>query len=82
MRPKWCSIPRVSNATISPPTSVLPSMLIQLRGRSSTRWPSYRNAYLRWIDGTRRRPELRAERIAELVGLLEAGHKQRPRPGS
>ena len=40
----------------------------------------YRNAYLRWIDGTKRRPDLRAERIAELVRLLEAGHKQRP-PG-
>jgi hypothetical protein len=40
----------------------------------------YRNAYLRWIDGTKRRPDVRAERIAELVRLLEAGHKQRPRP--
>ena len=39
----------------------------------------YRNGYLRWIDATRRRPEMRAERISELVGLLEAGHKQRPR---
>jgi hypothetical protein len=39
----------------------------------------YRRAYLRWIDGTRRRPELRAARIAEMVGLLAAGTKQRPK---
>lgn len=38
----------------------------------------YRRAYLRWIDGTKRRPELRAERIAAMVELLKAGHKQRP----
>jgi hypothetical protein len=38
----------------------------------------YRNAYLRWIDGTRRRPELRAERIAEVVTLLKQGSKERP----
>jgi Bacteriocin-protection, YdeI or OmpD-Associated len=38
----------------------------------------YRRAYLRWIDGTKRRPEMRAQRIAEVVGLLEAGIKQRP----
>jgi hypothetical protein len=38
----------------------------------------YRRAYLRWVDGTKRRPELRAARIAELVDLLAAGVKQRP----
>ena len=38
----------------------------------------YRNAWLRWIDGTKRRPELRAARIAEMVRLVEAGHKERP----
>jgi hypothetical protein len=37
----------------------------------------YRRAYLRWIDGTRRRPEERARRIAEVVALLERGEKQR-----
>ena len=40
----------------------------------------YRKAYLRWIDSTTRRPDLRAARIAEVVGLLAAGVKQRPRP--
>jgi hypothetical protein len=40
----------------------------------------YRRAYLRWVDGTKRRPELRAARIAEMVGLLAAGIKQRPKP--
>ena len=39
----------------------------------------YRKAYLRWIDATTRWPELRAARIAEVVGLLAAGVKQRPR---
>jgi hypothetical protein len=38
----------------------------------------YRRAFLRWIDGTKRRPEVRAERIAEVVDLLKAGIKQRP----
>ncbi|MGH9114001.1 MAG: YdeI/OmpD-associated family protein [Acidimicrobiales bacterium] len=42
----------------------------------------YRNAYLRWVNGTKRRPDLRAARIAELVRLLEAGQKERPRSGS
>jgi len=37
----------------------------------------YRNAYLRWIDATKRNPELRRERIATVVGLLEQGVKQR-----
>ena len=39
----------------------------------------YRNAYLRWIDGTKRRPDVRAARIAEVVDLLKAGVKERPR---
>lgn len=38
----------------------------------------YRRAYLRWIDATRRRPEQRPVRIAEMVKLLESGIKQRP----
>ena len=40
----------------------------------------YRKAYLRWIDATTRRPDLRAVRIAEVVDLLAAGIKERPRP--
>ena len=39
----------------------------------------YRNAYLRWIDATKRSPAKRAARIAEMVGLLKAGTKERPR---
>ena len=39
----------------------------------------YRKAYLRWIDATTRRPDVRAARIAEVVELLAAGIKQRPR---
>src|SRR5260370_2419139 len=39
----------------------------------------YRKAYLRWIDATTRRPDLRSARSAEVVDLLAAGIKQRPR---
>jgi hypothetical protein len=39
----------------------------------------YRTGYLRWVDATKRRPGVRAARIAEMVELLAAGHKQRPR---
>ena len=37
----------------------------------------YRRGYLRWIDATKRRPEQRAERIAEVVKLLMAGVMER-----
>ena len=36
----------------------------------------YRRAYLRWIDATARRPDLRAARIAEVADLLAAGIRQ------
>jgi uncharacterized protein YdeI (YjbR/CyaY-like superfamily) len=39
----------------------------------------YRKKYLRWIDSTKRSPEVRAQRIAELVELMKAGAKERPR---
>ena len=39
----------------------------------------YRNAYLRYIGATARRPDLRASRIVEVVGLLADGIKERPR---
>ena len=38
----------------------------------------YRRAYLRYIDATKRRSEERVRRIAEVVGLLAEGVKQRP----
>jgi hypothetical protein len=38
----------------------------------------YRKGYLRWIDATKRKPELRAERIAEVVQLLNECTKERP----
>jgi hypothetical protein len=40
----------------------------------------YRRGYLRYVDATKRRPEVRAARIAEVVGLLANGVKERPRP--
>jgi hypothetical protein len=39
----------------------------------------YRKAYLRWIDATKRRPDERALRIAEVIQLLKAGIKERPK---
>ena len=38
----------------------------------------YRRAYLRWIDATKRRPDERERRIAEMVDLLRRGEKERP----
>ena len=38
----------------------------------------YRKAYLKWIDGTKTRPDERKRRIAELVKLLRAEVKERP----
>jgi hypothetical protein len=38
----------------------------------------YRRGYLRWIDATKRRPDQRPLRIAEMVQLLESGVKERP----
>lgn len=37
----------------------------------------YRNAHLRWIDATKRRPDVRAARIAEMIDLLKAGRRER-----
>jgi Bacteriocin-protection, YdeI or OmpD-Associated/Domain of unknown function (DUF1905) len=37
----------------------------------------YRKKYLRWIDATKRSPELRAQRIAEFVELMKTGKKER-----
>jgi hypothetical protein len=39
----------------------------------------YRKNYLRWIDATKRSPETRAQRIAELVALMKNGQKERTR---
>ena len=39
---------------------------------------AYRRAYLAWIDATKRRPEVRIERIEATVGYLKAGIKSRP----
>lgn len=39
----------------------------------------YRQAYLRWIDATKRRPDERARRIVEMVELLLKEKKERPK---
>jgi hypothetical protein len=41
----------------------------------------YRKVWLTWIDATKRRPEVRAERIAEMVALVKMGHEQPSRRG-
>lgn len=38
----------------------------------------YRKKWLRWIDSTHRQPDHRPIRIAEMIRLLQAGHKERP----
>jgi hypothetical protein len=39
----------------------------------------YRKGWLRWINATKRRPEVRGARIAEMVKLVGSGHKERPK---
>ena len=39
----------------------------------------YRKAYLTWLAGSARRPEVRAERLRQFIDLLEAGKKERPK---
>ncbi len=39
----------------------------------------YRKGYLRWVDATTRRPDVRAARLEEMIALLRAGRKERPR---
>ncbi len=38
----------------------------------------YRTAYVRWIEATKRRPDQRPVRIAEMIELLRLGKKERP----
>jgi Bacteriocin-protection, YdeI or OmpD-Associated len=38
----------------------------------------YRNKWLRWIDSTKRQPDERPKRIAEMIRTLEQGRKERP----
>ena len=40
----------------------------------------YKKGWLRWIEATKRRPEVRAARIAEMMRMVEDGHKERPKP--
>lgn len=37
----------------------------------------YRTKWLRWIDSTKRQPEQRPIRIADMIQLLQEGHKER-----
>ena len=38
----------------------------------------YRNAFVKWIDATKRKPDERERRIGEMVEILERGEKQVP----
>ena len=48
----------------------------QARAFFESRATFYSKGYLRWIEGAKR-PETRSARIAEMIGLLKAGTKQR-----
>lgn len=37
----------------------------------------YRKKYMRWIDSTKRNPDVRAQRIAEMTTLLANGQRER-----
>lgn len=37
----------------------------------------YRKKYLRWIDATKRNPDIRTQRIAEMITLLANGQRER-----
>jgi uncharacterized protein YdeI (YjbR/CyaY-like superfamily) len=37
----------------------------------------YRKAYVRYVEATKGKPDVRADRIAEVVALCRDGHKQR-----
>jgi hypothetical protein len=39
----------------------------------------YRKGYLTWIDATKRSPDVRKQRIAEMIVLLKDRQKERPR---
>ncbi len=84
----------VVNAVISPEGPQRWDLEPDLRGRSrrapmlehsSTRClSSTGKGYFRWIDAAKRRPDVRAERIAEVIRLLNAGVRNAPghdRPG-
>jgi len=69
---------RAHSGTTWPPTSQLPSKPSPKRAPFFDSLAQfYRNAYLRWIDSTKRSPEMRAVRITETVALLKAGEKER-----
>jgi len=71
----------VNPAAILPMTSPRhwrPTRLLRPSSKALAQF--YRKAYLRYIDATTRRPDLRAARIAEVVDLLADGIKERPRP--
>ena len=40
--------------------------------------PFYRNAFMSWIEATKRSPELRVVRISEMVRHMAEGKKERP----
>lgn len=39
----------------------------------------YRKAYLTWLAGSARRPDVRKQRLGEFIALLEQGKKERPK---
>jgi hypothetical protein len=92
--PSWCGVGELPagttvRVTLAPEgpqqDSLAPDVAAALAARPEARAffdslaTFYRKGYLRWVDATKRRPDVRAARIAKLVELLAAGRKERPR---
>ena len=90
--PSWCRDPRVGagasvRVSLQPEGPQLDTIAadladaLQAEPRARRFFESlatfYRKAFVTWVDGAKR-PETRARRIAETVGLLGAGQRERP----
>jgi Bacteriocin-protection, YdeI or OmpD-Associated/Domain of unknown function (DUF1905) len=91
--PAWCADPRVADGSpveavlapegpqrgdLAPDVAAALDASPQAGAFFDSLAQFYRKAYLRYIDATKRRPDQRPVRIAEVIGLLEAGRKERP----
>jgi uncharacterized protein YdeI (YjbR/CyaY-like superfamily) len=77
---------RIAIWAVGPPAEALPADIAAALAESAAARAFfdslatfYRKAYLTWLAGAARRPEVRRERLAQFIELLEAGKKERPR---
>lgn len=90
--PAWCQVPLPNGATVEvelgpegPQREDLAPDIAQALDAAPEAAATfdalaqfYRAKWLRWIDSTKRRPDQRPVRIAEMIGLLHEGIKDRP----